>query len=141
MWSYNDSDFTSSLNQARRLIGDVNSTSPEFSDEEMNFYIDTEASIFGAASLACQSLAAKYATQTYKSVGDLRINLEQKYEHYKELSEKYQSLSKAKGSPQLYAGGISKADKVVQEEDTDRVPPAFTVDMHDYNGTTVSTTN
>lgn len=140
MFSYNSDDLSTTLNQVRRLIGDVNSTSAEFQDEEINFYINQEANIFGAASVACQSLASKYALQVDKRIGELSISASQKYEHYKELTKEYLQKSKAKGLVNVYAGGISKSDKDTQEEDTDRVEPYFTRDLHDFKGTIITST-
>lgn len=138
MFTYNSDDLSTDLNKVRRLINDVNSTSAQFQDEEISFFIDTESNIYGAASIACEALAAKYGGQVDKAVGDLKISLGQKYDHYRGLADKYNIRAKQKGAVQLYGGGISKADKLTQESDTDRVEPAFYKDMFDYE-TDIST--
>jgi len=139
-FTYFSDDLTTTLNQVRRLIGDVNSTSAEFQDAEINFFIDQEANIFGAASLASEALAAKYADQVDKEVDDLKIRASQKHAHYEALSTKYRATSKVKGSPQVFAGGISKAQKLTEQQDTDRVEPDFSRDQFEYDGTNTSST-
>ena len=134
-FSYNDSDLSTDLNKVRRLIGDVNSTNGLFSDEEIEFYIDTESNVFGAASLACVSLSAKFADSVSKTVGKLKIELQQKHDHYKDLAETYKQTSATKGSVQLFAGGLSITGKDAQRADTDRVDPKFTRDMDQFRGT------
>lgn len=131
-WTYNNADLTTSLNRVRRLIGDVNSTSPLFTDEEINFYIDENASIYSAAAIACQSLAAEYADAVTKSVGPLSITMSDKFKHYNSLASQFTVQASQTGTPQLYAGGISKADKLTKEQDTDRDEPWFSRDMDDY---------
>lgn len=53
---------TATLDKVRLLIGDTDSTAPELSDEEVNFFITERASnIYLAAADCCDALAAKYA--------------------------------------------------------------------------------
>ena len=137
-FSYNDSDLSTDLNKVRRLIGDVNSTAGLFSDEEIEFFISEEANIYGAAAVACESLSAKFASGVSKTVGKLKINLQQKFDHYEKLSETFKTKSKTKGGIQLFAGGISQAQKDSEESNTDRVAPSFARDFMDFPGTGLS---
>ncbi len=43
----------------------------------------------------------------------------------------FENMSRSRGGAQPYAGGISISDKILNELDTDRVQPAFTIDMDD----------
>ena len=137
-FSYNDSDLSTDLNKVRRLIGDVSSTAGLFSDEEIEFYIAEEANIYGAASVACESLQAKFAGGVSKTVGKLSIELQQRVAHYKDLAETYKAKSKMKGGIQLFAGGLSISQKEAINSNTDRVDPSFFRDMHDFPGTALS---
>lgn len=139
-FTYASTSLTTDLAKVRRLIGDTSSGSAEFTDEEVNFFIGEEGTIYGAASLACESLAAVYADKVDKSAGDLSISLSHKYEHYKTLGEQFRVTAKSKGAPALYAGGISVSDKDTQESDSDRVTPDFYKEQFDYQGTTISST-
>jgi len=140
-FSYNDSDLSTELNQVRRLIGDVNSTGVIFSDEEIGFYIDQEANIYGAASVACESLQAKFAGGVSKTVGKLSIELQQRVTHYKDLAETYKAKSKMKGGIQLFAGGLSISQKEAERSNTDRVDPSFRRDFMDLPGTGLGDTS
>lgn len=140
-FSYNDSDLSTELNQVRRLIGDVNSTGVLFSDEEIGFYIDQEANIYGAASVACESLQAKFAGGVSKTVGKLSIELQQRVTHYKDLAETYKAKSKMKGGIQLFAGGLSISQKEAERSNTDRVDPSFRRDFMDLPGTGLGDTS
>ncbi len=138
MFTYNDADLTTDLNKVRRLVGDVNSTSPEFQDEEMNFFIDEEANIYSAAALACTNLAVRYAQHIDKSLDGFSLSASQKYEHYKELAAEYTAKAKVKGTPQVYSGGISVSDKTTIEADTDIPTPDFYRGQFDYPGSVAS---
>lgn len=140
MWTFNPDDMTTDLNKVRRLIGDVSSTAPLFQDEEIDFFTSSETNVFGAASLACESLAGLYAAQVNKQVGPLRLDASQKYDHFRDLAGRYAVLAKSKGSPQIYAGGISVSDKDTQEADTDRDAPYFKRGWDDFAGTTLTST-
>jgi len=133
-FSYNDADLSTDLNKVRRLINDVNSSSPFFTDEEVGFFIDQDSNIFGAASIACRALATRFASGVSKSVGKLSISLEQKFDHYDALSTQYASLATSKGAPQVFAGALTKTQKNTLESNTDRVEPAFYRDMFDFVG-------
>jgi len=137
-FSYNDSDLSTELNQVRRLISDVNSTGPLFSDEEIEFYIDQGSNIYEAASIASLSLKAKFADAVKKTVGKLSIESQQKSEHYGQLAIDYAAKSKVKGGIQLFAGGLSKTQKNTERSDTDRVDPSFRRDFMDFPGTGLS---
>ena len=134
-FSYNDSDLSTDLNKVRRLIGDVNSTGVIFSDEEIEFFIDEESNIYGAAATAKKSWAATVATQVSKTVGKLKIELQQKHENLLKDAELLTSKAKTKGGIQLYAGGLSISGKDSENSDTDRVQPDFYRDMMDFPGT------
>ncbi len=134
-FSYNDSDLSTDLNKVRRLIGDVSSTAGLFSDEEITFFIDEEANIYGAASVACESLSAKFAEGVSKTVGKLSLELQQKFDHFSDLAETFKTKSKMKGGIQLFAGGLTISGKQTERSDTDRVDPSFRRDMHDFPGT------
>jgi len=133
-FSYNDADLSTDLNKVRRLINDVNSSSPFFTDEEIGFYIESDSNVFGAASIACRALATRFATGVSKSVGKLSISLGEKFEHYDALSEKYASIATSKGAPQVFAGALTKTQKETQIANTDRQAPVFFLEMFDFVG-------
>jgi hypothetical protein len=81
-----------------------------------------------AAIAATKSLEAKYIRYVDQRTGDISVSYSQRIKHYRDL---YRSLQ-AKLTLECYAGGISESDKEIDEEDTDRVEPAFAIGQMDY---------
>lgn len=116
------------------LIGDPSNTL--FNTDN----IDALATLVGTATYplaaACaRSLAATYAPSVDKRAGDVEVQSSQRYAHYMQLAEQLEAEAKqrALGAISVYAGGISRADKVAQVGNSDRVRPYFTRHLHDDN--------
>ena len=127
-WTWGQSPSTSSTggrrDALRSLIRDTDSSRQLLSDEELTFFYSQERNIYRAAAAACLALAD--GSKVQKTVGDLSIGA---------VSESYQTLAKeyrrrADMDATVYAGGISSADKLTQDQDTDRVRPAFSRSLH-----------
>ncbi len=138
-FTYSATNLTTDLAKVRRLIGDTDSANPLFTDEELDFIIDEEPTIYGAAAVACEALAAEYSIKVDKSVGDLKLSLSQKHEQFLAMAKRFRELSKRKGSVQLFAGGISTSDKTSRESDSDRPAPDFYKGQFDNPGVSSST--
>lgn len=130
-WSYSGNPAASTLDKVRFLIGDTDSVDPQFSNEEINAILaDNGDEPYATAIVLIEGLIARFSRYITKSVGDLSIS-------YGDRVSQYQSLLaglRRRATLQLckpYAGGISIADKNVDEADDDRVSPYFTVGMHD----------
>jgi len=65
----------------------------------------------------------------------LKIELQQKHEHYISLAEQYKDTAASKGSVQLFAGGLTKSGKEAERSNTDRVDPKFTRSQDQFPGT------
>ena len=112
------------LNMVRFLIGDT--TIPELlSDAEINGILSTN-SVIGTAIICAQSLAARYSRLADKSVGDLKISWSQVSKSYLTLVGTLSRSPQAIAACAPWAGGTSKAEKVTERADTDRVQPVFT---------------
>lgn len=132
-WSYSGNPASSTRDKVRFLIGDTDTTDQQFSNEEIDAILaDNADEPYATAIVLIEGLIARYSRYISKSVGDLSIS-------YGDRVKQYQSLLtglRRRASIQLcapYAGGISIADKNVDEADDDRVSPYFTVGMHDSN--------
>jgi hypothetical protein len=137
-WTYSGDPNSSDLDKVRFLIGDTDPEDRLLSDEEILFLLHDRGSFYSAASIACLTIAARYAREVNRQVGDLRIDAEQRQKHYQQLHEHFASQA---GEPSgmspfvlsaPYAGGISRSDREEQIEDTDRVQPAFSVGRMDF---------
>lgn len=130
-WSYNTS-LTAARDQVRFYSSD---TDPDaaltLSDEEILGAITLAGSARTAAALVCENLAGRYSTQGKMLKDDIGQTID-----YGERATFFQARAKElrlRGALVAlpFAGGISIAGKQSQEDDTDRVVPAFTVGLHD----------
>lgn len=132
-WTY-DTALTESRDKVRLLIGDTDTNDQQFSDEEIAFFVANEPSVYHAAAESCRALAAKYARKVDRTVGDLRLAAQQKFEHYTELAAELLRKAGSSGGIVPYAGGVSQSDKDDVAEDSDRALPAFSRTLHENAG-------
>ena len=117
--------------QIRLLVGDTDMTAAMLQDEEITYLLTLFKSVYAVSAMACRTLAGKYSRLADQAQGVVRTSHSQKAKAFLALAIKYDMLGKTAGAPPAYAGGISISDKMVQENDTDRIPPPFTVCMDD----------
>lgn len=133
-WSYSGDPATSNLDMVRFLIGDTDYSDQQLGDPEINAALVTcGANVYRTAIFCVGGLIGKFSRLCSKSMGDLQISYSDVVKNYKELLRRLQAQASAQAVAP-YAGGISVVDKQVDEEDTDRVAPAFYTGMHDYPG-------
>lgn len=138
-WTYDGLPGTGStgakLDAVRFLSGQLSSGDTYLvQDEEISFLLSQDGNIYSAAASIAEHLAGRYGQQAdSKKVGDLAITYGQRS---KEFATRAAGLRRQAMLRSLtpYAGGISQADKLVQEQDTDRVQPAFAIGMTDIPG-------
>lgn len=134
-WTYNVA-LTDDKDKVRLLIGDVLSTDQQLSDEEIVAVIAmVGGSVNTAAIRCCRILAARYARQADKWVGDLKIMASQRSRAYLQLAEDLEeagsSLTGTRTHQTPFAGGIRVSQKQALEADTDFPPTSFKKGMHD----------
>ena len=134
-WSYSGNPASSTRDKVRWLIGDTDTSDQQLSNEEIDAALVASGNDPYTAAISCvEALIAKYSRKVTKSMGDLSIN-------YGDIVANYRSLLgdiRRRATLQLctpYAGGISIADKEIDEADSDRVQPSFYKGMHDMDGT------
>jgi len=129
-WTFaSTGDFSTSRDQVRIFVGDVDSTDPLLTDEEITYAVAQGGTVRGAAALAADWIAALFSRRADKSVGDLSLSASQKSKQYAELAARLRREQVTLSLP--YFGGISIAAKDTREADADRVLPAFTMTMLD----------
>lgn len=133
VWTYDATQLaTSMLMQVRRTIGDVNYNDKQVFDDEINFAIaQRPGSLYGASAETCRMIAANYSRQVDIGEGSQRQAYSQKARGYLAMARLFESRARIAGPGVPYAGGISVADKQVQEQNSDRVGPNFTIGMTD----------
>lgn len=117
----------------RLLTGDADTTAQQVTDEEITFALAAARDgVYGAASLICRSLAAKYARQVSTSVDGASQSFGEKQRHYAELAAAYAVMAKEGVAGILPAG----YDGLVSERGADDIEAQFSIGMNDRPGTT-----
>jgi hypothetical protein len=132
VWTY-DGNPTTDIEKVRLHIGDTDTTDQQLNDDEVQLMLTNHGSVEQAALGACDLLIAKYSRRPDKSVGALKISASQIRQGYRELKSALRATFGLQWGA-IYAGGISVDDKATDQDDTDRVVPAFTREMHEYPG-------
>ena len=125
-WTYSPPDGTGDTNRdkVRLLIGDTNTSDQLLSDEELCF-LQTEfgsaTDIYSTALAAIDVIIAELARKPdSKSVGPLSLSYASRIANLERARKRIEVLSMKKGgAPTPYAGGISIADKEIDENDDD----------------------
>lgn len=121
--AYGNNPSGSNKDAVRLLVGDIStSTAAELlADDDYTFFLNQTPTLYDAAALAAQSLAnvAAQGGIVRKEVGDLVLVWD--YDQYIALSRRFTVMSSLQATP--FAGGISKDQKLDQQNDADRVKP------------------
>ena len=128
VWTYTGDPSDSDKDALRFHLGDTDSSDQQLSDQEINYLLQLHGgNVYLATADAARSLAGQFSRQSDKQVGDLRLSLGQKAEHYWQLAKRMELQGQKRVTP--YAGGISRADKKNNRDREDRVKPDFKRDM------------
>lgn len=130
-FSYSGNPANSTLDAVRFLVEDTNSQDPQLQNEEINWLIAQYTNVWKSAAYAAGNIAAKYARQVSKAVGDLRLEYQQRQQAYKDL--RADLLRQAANRTALpWLGGISRSERQASRQDTDLIQPKFTKDQFHY---------
>ncbi|MGH6821932.1 MAG: hypothetical protein ACRECU_13990 [Methylocella sp.] len=131
-WTYDATQLaTSKLYQVRLLVGDVDSTEPKLQDEEITFALTIRATSYGAAADCARMIAAKLSPNVDMRAGDTEIKSSQDQKAYLQMAMTFEARASAIGAGLPFSGGIGRAQKTSQEQDQDRVAPAFVIGQDD----------
>jgi hypothetical protein len=133
-WEYSGDPTSSAKDEVRFLLGDTDDADPQFSDEEINYLVATEGNASSAAISGARTLAAQYARLVSKTVGDLRLESQQRSANYAALAKFLASGSGGGGvAPIPAVTGTRWADKELAYADPDRVPSQFRIGQDDID--------
>lgn len=121
------------IDQVRLNIGDTVKCDQQLQDEEIVAFLAGRPNIYGACADACRSLAAKFGRSVNQKAGPNSANFSDMAKAYLRMASGFDQKAAMSGSAMPYAGGISVADKIRQDQDTDRVKPQFNIGLDDNN--------
>lgn len=127
-FTYSGDPSTSDLDQVRFLIQDTDTNDQLLQNEEIQFLID-ENGVATASWKAAETIAAKFARFTDRTIGDFSEDLSQRVEQYNKIAKELKRRASLK-TARPFAGGISITDKENVDADTDRVKPVFEKHTH-----------
>lgn len=131
-WTYDPALLaTSQLFQVRTLIADVNFNDQLLWDEQITFALTQRGNIYSAAADCCRQIAAKYSRDIDISEGLLRKTFSVRQRAFADRAGELDMRAKFTGKGLPYAGGISRSDKQLREQNTDRVMPQFMIGLMD----------
>ena len=132
-WTYTNAPATVERDAVRLLCGDTNSADQLVSDEEIAYFLATEAGVSMAAASACEAIAAKLARKegsVSRRSGSISSTGSASY------LEKAKTLRRrAAMSAEWFFGGQTKSGKAALRADSDAVQPHFTVGRDDHPAT------
>ena len=86
--AYGSSPSTSTSDALRLSIGDVSTTAPILADAEVSYFIATSGANLKAASYAASAIAAKYAPQINRGLGEGSVSFDQLFTHFTALADR-----------------------------------------------------
>lgn len=118
---------SSDRSYVRLKLADNTTDNIEFQDEEIDLLLADEGSKERASIAGARAIAARYARRASKKIGRLSIDSSKIADAYFKLAEQLEAGlgRRAGGTEGIYAGGISRSDKLTEEQDEDRVDPTF----------------
>jgi hypothetical protein len=121
-WTYNPESIGTDLAKVRLLVGDTDTSDQQLTDEEIQFFIDGEQTIYMAAYRCALALVAEYARKVDKEMGDLKILAAQRHRQYLQLAAELKKKN-VPGIPS--AGGVYQTEKDTLTDNTNWVKPFF----------------
>ena len=129
-WSYSGNPQDSQRDAVRFLISDTDPKDPLLTDAEIDYLIEQEGSTNEAAVAGSQAALGRLQKLVSTSTDKIKTEYQQRFDHMVTIVAHLKS-KRTKRPLNVYAGGLSMGDKASQEQDTDRVKPAFTRELHD----------
>ena len=126
-FTYSTDPSTSTRNEVRFLINDVDSTDVLFSDAELDYLITEWVDVYEICRAACETLASRFnrlADSTSKSVGDISVSesYSAKSKQYQDLADNFLKRRMRKTPPRPFANAESLKstnDRLVEDYNTD----------------------
>lgn len=128
-WNYGGDPSASDKDYVRFLIGDTIPADELLQDEEINAVLVVQPNVYLASAICCEAIAGKFSRLADTTVGKTSLSYSQKAKAYLELAKRLRIQYRLQFKAVPYAGGISKNDKKIDEDNSDRVKPFFERDL------------
>lgn len=132
-WSYSGDPNTDAKDAVRFLIGDTVQAEKLVEDEEILWAVSEWSDVYMAAASVADTVAMQYAVEGSVSADGMSFTGTQVG---KSLAARATQLRKMSGwrrqASEPYIGGISWAERVKADQDTDLVQPHFRSHQHDH---------
>ena len=125
--TYNTS-LATDMDKVRFFIGDTDVANALLTDEEILAVLGMYPNVITASIICCKNLIAKYSRYADETVGQVSVSYSSMVDNMKSVVSGLEARLAGSCSP--FCGGISISGKEQQEQDTDRVKPFATKDMH-----------
>lgn len=129
-WSYSHDPSTSDKDAVRFIVGDTNSDDKLLDDNEILWVLEQEGNVQQAAICCLQNLITVYSRYVDKTGKGSSTAHGMRVENFRTALDSLLE-KQAMGALEVFAGGISRSQKQVQEDNPDTVPPKFTKNMFD----------
>lgn len=119
----------------RTLCQDPAGASEILSTADYTSIIAIESTVYRAAALACRTIASTFAQKVSTSADVVKIELQQKFEHYMELAKTYDIRAREGGGGDVATPvitGISIEEMDANRDDEDRVKSKIEMSFMDY---------
>lgn len=133
-WTYGGNPTASKKDAVRWFCADTIETDPLVQDEEILYTLTITTNAMLCASLVCEIIATVFSRKADKSVGDLHISLAQKATAYAARAKELAAMANRFMRPTPYAGGISFADKMIDQANPDVPSHTARIGQTDYPG-------
>lgn len=138
-WTFTDSATPSAKDQVRILIDDVDTADQQVSDEGINLFLTggslAQANVYTAAAAVCERLARRFGRQAQSlSAGGTSASWGDRAKSYTDLARSLRLTAARNSITGPVIGGVSISARDAVEDDSDRVPAAFTTRTGDFAG-------
>lgn len=137
-------DESDPISVVRFNLPDTDANDPLLTDSEISFILSIQPALRYATAAAAGIIAGKFAKMVDTTIGETRVMLSQKYEHWKDREATL--LAKKGGifpgelggtaavAASIFVGGISIAGKEQIHSNVDFDPEGFSIGQDDNNG-------
>ena len=129
-WTYSGDPATSNRDAVRFLIGDTNTKRQLFQHEELSYLLtQNNSNVRSAAAAALEAKISEFSLYGRGRLGSFEFDFKDTIAEMNILLQNLRVSGTA--SRLLWAGGISEAEKEVDQEDVDLIQPRFRRGHHD----------